>query len=212
MPLKINENVSRAFRGKCDALLQGIQDAMPIAGEAVRDAIVQTTLAGIGAGDAPFKAYSPGYQALIDSVGGKPGGVVNLRGVFLKPGYKGGTKRFKDRTRELSRQRRALQRGAGRRAFVHVVIGSRSFIAKTKETRPQRGIIDPQSEMSADLIEVVVKKTGFTLIYHPRKTDYMVTHNETREWFSTDKAAVKAALASVMAQVFRALVRQFNGK
>lgn len=207
--MKIRQGVTADFKKKCKAIIDGIQEALPIAGEVTRDEIVRTTLAGIGKDDEPFAPYSKAYQTLIDAVGGKPGGVVNLRGVFLKRDYKGGKPKFKNEKRESAYQRRL---GYGRRAFVQVSFGEKSFLIQTPPTRPQKGLIDPQSEMSADLIKVTVQKTGFRLDYTPRQKDYMLYHNDTRVWFSVEKTAVRAALASVLATVFKALIRNFNGK
>lgn len=211
MPMRVRHDVTSAFRRKAEALMKGIQELIPVAAEVTRDGIIQTTLAGIGANDTPFAPYSPRYQALIDSVGGKPGGVVDLRGVFLKEGYPGGkVRRFKDAKREAKRQRNALAKGAGRRAFVQVTIGDNTFTAQTKPTRPRMGLIDPQSEMSADLIKITVTAHGFRLDYSPRQRDYMTKHNETRPWFSTAKTPIKAAFSEVLRIGFRALIQNFN--
>lgn len=211
MPMKIRQNVTNGFRSKANILLQGLQDAIPLAGEVVRDGIIQTTLVGIGDGDTSFKPYSKAYQQLIDAVGGKPNGGVDLRGIFLKQGYKGGkVRKFKNAQREAARQRRALAKGIGRVGYVQVTAGGKSFIVKTPPTRQRRGLIDPQSEMSADLIKITAQKTGFRLDYVPRQFDYMQKHNETRPWFSTNKTPIKAAFASVLASVFKALIRNFN--
>jgi hypothetical protein len=74
------------------------------------------------------------------------------------------------------------------------------FQAKTGITRPAKGVTDPLSEMSLDLIKVVVANEQMKIIYHARKNGYMVVHNNgeghmpRRRWFSLDKAAVKAAI------------------
>jgi hypothetical protein len=209
MPMRVRHDVTSAFRKKADDLRKGIQALIPLAAEVVRDGIIQTTLAGIGANDAPFKPYSPAYQALIDSVGGKPSGGVDLRGIFVKEGAKK-TRTFKDPKREAKRQRNALAKGIGRRAFVQVSIGDTTFTAQTKPTRPRMGLVDPQSEMSADLIKITVTANGFRLDYSPRQRDYMTKHNETRPWFSTAKTPIKAAFAEVLRVGFRALIQNFN--
>lgn len=51
-------------------------------GQALIEPIITSTLAGIGEDDQPFAPYSRRYLDLINAVGGKPGGVVNLRGIF----------------------------------------------------------------------------------------------------------------------------------
>lgn len=74
------------------------------------------------------------------------------------------------------------------------------FQAKTGLTRPAKGVTDPLSEMSLDLIKVVVAGEQMKIIYTARKDGYMIVHNEgsnkmpKRKWFTLDKAAVKAAL------------------
>jgi hypothetical protein len=208
MPVTINESVSIDFANRAGAFMQGLKDALPLVGEVARDEVIRTTLVGIGKGDAPFKPYSPSYQALIDAVGGKPGGVVNLRGIFVKKGAK--QFRFKDAAREAKRQRRALTRGAGRRAYVQISAGGRSFVAMTQPTRPQMGLVDPQSEMSADLIDIRVSGDSVSLQYHPRQHDYMIGHNDTRPWFSLEKSAVKGAVAEALKHIFVALIHSFN--
>jgi len=217
MPVTQNVNIANAFRGKCDAFMQGIRQGFPLVGEAAANAIVQTTLAGIGEGDAPFAPYSESYQAQLDAVGGKPSGVVDLRGIFVKDSRykKGRTRRFKDATKEAARVKRARARGEGRIAFVQVTIGDRSFIAQTKATRARKGLVDQQSEMSADLIHVLATPNGIRLEYRPRHDSYMVNHNEgdgvpKREWFTVQKTPVKAAVSATLVTIFRALIRSFN--
>jgi hypothetical protein len=217
MGVKQNLNVSSAFRGKCKAFMDGIRQSFPLVGEVARDAIVQTTLAGIGEGDSSFAQYSKLYQEQLDAVGGKPSGVVDLRGIFVKDQRYGKTRtrRFKNPTREAARVKRARARGEGRQAFVLVTIGKTSFIARTKVTRARKGLLDPESEMSTDLIRIIAMPNGIRLEYRPRHESYMINHNEgdgvvKREWFSVNKTPVKAAVSSTLATIFRALIRSFN--
>jgi len=170
------------------------------AGSIMADEIVRTTLAGIGDGDQPFREYSPAYRALIESVGGKASGVVDLRGVFEKRAPKGG---------EYSRTARS--RGAGRRAYVEISAGGRRFFARTKRTRPRLGLVDPQSEMSRDLITVEVTGAARAkIVYKPRAQSYMILHNEDRKWFSVNKTAVQAAGVYTLQQLFAARCDAFN--
>src|SRR5205809_3386791 len=160
---------TKAFSEKISVFTSGDEEAFAAIGKDAARMIVQTTLAGIGEDDEPFKEYSESYKRLLEHVGGKPSGTVDLRGVFYHKGR--GPKRFKDPAREQQRQRRALAKGGGRRAFMQVEVGGRTFLVTTQLTRPRLGLIDPQSEMSADLIKVRVTKTGFRLVYQPRRAD-----------------------------------------
>lgn len=194
------------IKGKLTGLLANMRPDHQFIGEAAAVAIVQTTLAGIGAGDAPFAPYSASYKELIDAVGGKPRQTVDLRGLFYHDGQK--------------RSRSKQNRGQGRRAFVTRAFAifpqgghdNRliSFQAKTAETRPQRGLTDPLSEMSLDLIHVEATDDGLTVFYEPRQHDYMLAHQETRPWFSANKSAVRAAIASAVQTVIGARVQWAN--
>jgi hypothetical protein len=208
MPVIIRN--TKAFAEKISIFTQGDEQAFEEIGKDAARMIVQTTLAGIGEDDAPFKPYSESYQKLLDHVGGKPSGIVDLRGIFYHKGR--GPKRFKDPARERKRQRRALEKGGGRRAFMQVTLGGRTFLVTTQLTRPRLGLVDPQSEMSADLISVRVTKTGFRLVYQPRRADetYMLTHQQDRPWFTVNKTAVAAVIFDGLRAYFKAKVRRWN--
>jgi hypothetical protein len=192
---------------KLDNFYATVPTDLAEAGKAAAVAIVQSTLAGIGAGDQPFAPYSESYQKLLDSVGGKPQGTVNLRGVFLHSGQKNPNFR--------SAERRRLS-GADRRAYITFTARGKSITAKTPVTRPALGAIDPLSEMSLDLISVVVNNPTVTIRYTPRAADYMIAHNEgtgrapQRQWFSLDKEIVRGALIGILRQAQTRHVENFN--
>jgi hypothetical protein len=188
---------------KLGGLLSGMKDDHEFIGQAAAVAIIQTTLAGIGENDEPFAPYSASYKELIDSVGGKPRQVVDLRGLFYHQGQK------------RSRSKKDL--GQGRRAFVTRAFavfpqsGNDNrlvhFQAKTAETRPQRGLTDPLSEMSLDLVHVEATDNSLQVYYEPRANDYMLVHQQTRPWFSANKTAVRAAIYSAVETVIKARVQ-----
>lgn len=186
-----------------NALTDGITRDFEEVGEAAADLIVSTTLAGIAEDDQPFQPYSAGYQALIDSVGGKPGQVVNMRGLFYHDGQK--------------RSRGKVDRGQGRRAYIDVQAGGRSFTAMTPETRPQRGLNDPLSEMSRDLFSVEATHTGVAIAYDARENDYMLTHHygegkmPQRKWFSVKKAAITSAIEKTLEAMMAERIRRAKG-
>lgn len=141
------------------------------AGEAARDAVVQSTLDGQADADGPFKPYSAYYQAQLDKLGGKPGGNVDLRGIVP-----------------------AGKAGAGTR-------------------RPARGILDPDSEMSTDLIPVEeAGPASVKLSYRPRNKQYMVKHQDTRPWFSLNKTSVVSAVFDVLTKILTRRADKFNKK
>jgi hypothetical protein len=213
VPVQYNPDDFKRITSKLGAVLTGMKPDFEFVGGRGAEAIVQTTLAGIGEGDQAFAPYSPGYIELLNAVGGKPRGTVDLRGVF----YHQGQRRF--------RGRRNL--GQGRRAYISVQFGARTapgqparqvgFTARTRETRPQRGITDPLSEMSLDLVKVEATDTGFRIVYAPRVHPYMILHNEggarggkVRKWFTLGKAAVVASMTNALKNVIRARVLWFN--
>jgi hypothetical protein len=195
--VKFDREKWKRFREAVDGIFDDFDADLKFIGEQVAAAIIQTTLAGLGENDGPFKQYSPKYKELIEAVGGKPGGVVNLRGVFYHD----------NKSRRVSKT--SLRKGGGRRAYVLLTFGGRSFIARTRQTRPQSGLIDKESEMSLDLIEIKVpplaNPTVF-LIYRARKIPYMVKHNETRRWFTLKKSAVRGAAIETMRTLLAARV------
>lgn len=214
--MSVNQDAEVALRAqqRFAQFTAGLQEDLELVGAEAADEIVKTTLQGKGEGGELFAAYSASYQALLDSVGGKPGGVVDLRGIFYPPGKepnrpnrRKGSKAF---AREAERSRRALRRGVGRRAFVRIAIGGRTFFAQTRPTRPRRGITDPLSEMSRDLIHVIATDTSFTLEYRPREKSYMVEHQKTRPWFTLNKPTVTAIVRAFLIALFKARVNAFN--
>jgi hypothetical protein len=180
---------------------------LTLVGEVAAEAIVRTTLAGIGEGDTPFKQYSQAYQELIDSVGGKPQQTVNLRGLFYHKGQKRAKFRSEASRRKfregrqafigirflMSRRARRLSGLGRRRGDIFDTLnrmkrdyergrrGARAiamFQAKTGVTRPARGIEDRLSEMSLDLIKVQATDFSIQIIYRPRSKSYMIRHNQ----------------------------------
>lgn len=181
-------------------------------GEVAASGVIQWTLAGIGAGDQAFAPYSASYQRQLDAVGGKVRQTVDMRGIFLKEGQK---------LPKYRSEKRMKQMGAGKQgkygvAFVSLTTGIHVFEAKTKVTRPANGITDPYSEMSLDLLAVQAFESGVTITYNPRKEDYMVAHNDgagrapQREWFTLDRAAIKAAVMAATTAVLSSRVERFN--
>ena len=195
---------------KLSEFFTGFAEDMKATGEAAAAAIVQTTLAGIGAGDQPFRPYSPAYQERLNAVGGKPQQTVNLRGLFYHAGY--GPKLPEDKGKRIKAEKRLLGKGALRGSYVTVTAGGRTFQARTGITRPQLGLTDHASEMSLDLIKVEATDTTVTLKYEPRTRDYMIEHQKTRPWFSADKAAVQAAALNTLRTALAARVAWFNGR
>ena len=212
MGMHVDQGDAARIQDKLARFFEGFAEDLKEAGEAARDEIVRTTLAGIGAGDAPFKPYSPAYQERLDAVGGKPQQTVNLRGVFYPPGQ-GPRPRKSDLASPAATaawEKRMLKKGALRRAFVSVTAGGRTFQAKTALTRPAMGLVDRLSEMSADLITVQTTDDSLTLVYSPRARDYMVAHQDTRPWFTANKRAVVAALVTTVRAAVAARADWFN--
>jgi hypothetical protein len=231
MGVTYNPDDFKRLARKAAGMFANFADDVKLAGEVGAEAIVRTTLAGIGANDEAFAEYSAAYRELIDSVGGKPQQTVNLRGLF----YHAGQERVKFKS-EKQRQRFR----EGRRAYVNLRFAQRNkakakifaavrgfgkpatrlrvaaFTARTALTRPARGITDPLSEMSLDLIKVDATDKRLVLEYTPRKKPYMIYHqkgegkNPRREWFSIQKQAVIGAMMHVMAECMAARALQFN--
>jgi hypothetical protein len=212
MPVSSSIASIRRVKARLRGVLANLQEDLKFAGENAAEAIVSTTLAGIGENDQPFAPYSPAYLATIDAVGGKPQQTVNLRGLF----YHAGQKRVRFRNPERRRQYRE-----GRRAYIAVGFttkGGRSvaFTAKTGITRPAKGIIDPLSEMSLDLIFVTAWGSYLKLTYAPREKPYMIHHNEgtgrgpQRRWFTLEKTKVQQALLTTLREAIKARVAWFN--
>jgi hypothetical protein len=204
--MSAEDDVER-IKAKLATMFAGMEDELKFAGEQAAEGIVQATLAGVGENDSPFAPYSKSYQDLIDAVGGKPQGVVNMRGVFLKEGQKD--------VKYRSAARRQAAR-AGRRAYVTVRAGGSEFTARTRPTRTARGLNDSLSEMSLDLITVEATDTSLRLTYSPRDDSYMIQHNDgtgkapQRKWFTLNRSNVKAQLVDAFATAIRARVARFN--
>lgn len=208
MPTK--NTISPQIRNVRNRLLHAFDNMgedLKFAGEAAAEAIVVTTLAGIGEGDAPFAPYSRAYQEVLDAVGGKMRGTVDLRGIF----YHAGQKRVRYRSEARRRQYRE-----GRQAYIRVAFGNLSFTARTGVTRPAKGIIDPLSEMSRDLISVVATDYNLKITYTARSEPYMIAHQEgsgrapKRVWFTLNKTKVREALLSSIRTAIAARVNWFN--
>lgn len=151
-------------------------------GEAAADAIVETTLKGIGENDAPFVPYSPSYTHFLERTKAKPTEPVNLRGAL----YSGGR----------------TNRGGNR----------------IRSQKSRAGIYDAESEMSRDLIKVVVvEDSRVRIVYKERKKPYMKYHLDgsgnlpQRKWFSIKKSEVKAAAMAEIRAEWHDRIAQQNG-
>jgi hypothetical protein len=195
-----------ALKDKLRALVSDFTPDLEVAGEAGADAIIQTTLAGIGVNDQAFRQYSKSYLEQIEAVGGKPSGVVDLRGIFFA---KGGNLNKRGISKGFSK--RARSRGAGRQAYVFIKLGGKNVLVKTKVTRPRYGATDPNSEMSRDLITIEVEKLRVKLIYRPRRKNYMILHNRDRVWFTVNKTPVREAIFVTLQELFKARIAAFKG-
>jgi hypothetical protein len=193
--------------GKLNHFFDGLAHDLEAVGEVAKEGIVSTTLAGLGPDDSAYQPYSDSYQKLIDSVGGKPQGTVNLRGIWLAKGDK--NPRFR------SAERRRLS-GAGRGSYVTVTAGGRTFQARTPITRPALGIEDPRSELSVDLISLECDDNKLVIRYNPREQEYMLYHQAgsgklpQREWFTLKRTAIQAAMRHMLETAFNARVARFN--
>ncbi len=204
------------LQAKFAGFFAGMAEDLEHVGTIGAEAIVQTTLAGIGEDDQPFAPYSQQYAALLASVGGKQRGVVDLRGIFLHDDQTLEPKR-KLKGEQLAKWKENRRRqGAFRQAYVRVTVGGRTFIARTKQTRPQVGPTDPLSEMSLDLISVKATDSKLTIMYTPRSKEYMIYHqhgegkNPQRLWFTARKAAVERAMINALKLCIKARVQWFN--
>jgi hypothetical protein len=135
------------------------REPLTIAAEATADAIIETTLKGIGENDQPFAPYSASYAEFLERTGAKPTSPVNLRGVI------------------------SSKRGRGN---------------KIKLRKNNDGIIDVESEMSRDLITVIItSENRVRLVYKARKSEHMKYHLDgagnlpQRKWFSIKKTEVR---------------------
>lgn len=209
MPYVIPTADFERIAGKVEIFFEGFREDLELAGKAGTEAVIRTTLAGLGEDDQPFQGYSASYQRQLDSVGGKAQGVVTLRGVFEHSDATRGQ-------RQSNRDRRNVKRGAGQRGTVTITTGGRTFQARTAITRPQRGVTDPQSEMSLDLLKVEATDTKLTIRYEPRKQPYMIYHqrgegkNPRRPWLSAKKEAVWGGMMSIVKAAIKARARWFN--
>src|SRR4051812_20485275 len=208
MPIEYDPQHFENLKARVSSVFSDIIPDLELVGRLAAEAIVRTTLAGIGEGDTAFPKYSAAYQALIDAVGGKPQQTVNLRGLFYHTGQKRVRFRSEKRRQQFREGRQAfigvhfaLSRRAQRQTRAYNKAGGRSlasllakavsrtqprtksakglavFTAKTGITRPAKGVTDPLSEMSLDLIKVVAQTDLLKIIYKARKNGYMVAHN-----------------------------------
>jgi hypothetical protein len=195
------------IKAKLEGVFAGMKDDLKEAGEVAADLIVSNTLAGKGEDDQPFAPYSQAYLEEINAVGGKPQGTVNLRGVF----YQDGQKRYPGK-KDL---------GQGRRAYIGRAFTAKGnavqFQARTKETRPQRGVVDKLSELSRDLIEVEVTDwQKMKIIYTPRSSPHMIAHQRgengmpKRVWFTAKRQSVWTAMMDRLKQGFIERIQRFN--
>lgn len=211
MGIGVNQEDYDRIQGKLAGMFVGMEPDLKLVGEVGAEAIVRTTLAGIGENDQSFAPYSPGYQALLDAVGGKPRQTVDLRGLFYKEGQT--PKKYRS---EKSRRRE----GEGRQAYIDAAFKANgtdvAFNAKTGITRPQMGVTDPRSEMSLDLIRAEPSESGVAIIYEPRAEEYMITHQNgdgkapKRTWFTASKQAVRAGLLAATGIIIKARAAWFN--
>lgn len=207
MGVRWNKSV-RPLAKRLMALVSDFTPELKLAGEVAADQIIITTLQGIGEGDKAFTPYSESYANLLAHVGGKPSGVVDLRGVFQHAG-----KREKS-PKQISKN--LISKGGGRKAFIWITLGKKQILFQTAQTRARKGIIDKDSEMSRDLIKVEVSQSRCKLIYTNRLVNYMIRHQRgdsrmpQRKWFSINKVAVKAAAISVLTAAFQARIARFN--
>lgn len=190
--------------GKLNGLFASMAPELKLVGEAVAEQIVTTTLAGIGENDQPFAPYSRGYSELLKTVGDKPGGVVNLRGRFYHSSQE---RRYKGK-KDLGQGRRGKSK-------VKFSTGKEVTFTTTQETRPMRGVTDPLSEMSLDLIHVDAKDDQVKVYYEGRQKDYMVSHNRgdgklpRRTWFTARKSAIAAVIRDTFNKLIAARVQRF---
>lgn len=200
MPIRGIESFGK-MADRLDRLLADFgKDAKPV-GQAAAAAIVSTTLAGVGAGDRPFAPYSPAYAAQV-AAAGKPGDPVNLRGV-VRPAGSGGSGRGAGPARGKGKAARA------NRPTFHTV-------TRTPGRPPSTALVDPNSELSLDLITVTTTANAVDLVYTPRRDGYMVDHQTgtatlpARPWFSLDKAAVRSAALAAARDVLVARLEAFR--
>ena len=247
MPVTYDPGMFEAMKRRISSIFDEMKPDLELIGKLAAEAIVRTTLAGIGEKDEAFAPYSQAYAQLIAAVGGKPRQVVDLRGLFYHKGqnrvkFRSEARRQQMRAdrqayvsvrfalaRKAQRQTREYRKAGGLKlaALLHSAVnpqrgivryskfksiqratGARAnppkgialFTARTGVTRPARGINDPLSEMSIDLIKVIAENQLLRIIYTARKTPYMITHNRgegkmpKRTWFTLEKAAVKATI------------------
>jgi hypothetical protein len=201
-------NKPERFAKRLRALTEDFSGEMKIAGEVAGDEIVKSTLSGIGEGDVAFTPYSKGYQALLDAVGGKPSGAVDLRGVFLHEGKKEKT------PAQVSRN--LLRLGGGRKAHIFVRIAGKVIRVTTRQTRARKPTLDPQSELSTDLMHVEADRKSAKVFYKYRVKGYMLIHQRgegrmpMRKWFSLKKRSVRAAVFGTLKVLWAARCAEFN--
>jgi hypothetical protein len=216
MPLTHSKSEWDRVKKKINGFFDGLAEDLKPVGETAAEAILRTTLAGVGANDQTFLPYSASYLAKLEAVGGKPRQVVDLRGVFYGPGSAEPISTKKNALRGERKDAKLRSQGANRRAFVSVTAGGRTFTAQTAITRPQLGLTDPNSELSLDLITITTTDTSLKITYTPRRNRYMLFHqdgegkNPKREWFSLNKTGVLAAMTHMLKTVLAARAQRFN--
>lgn len=215
MPFDDRGSFDRLKR-KLNGLLSDLKEDVEFIGGIVAEEIIRTTLAGIGKGDQPFAPYSGYYSEVIAKLGGKTRQTVDLRGIIDQ----GVTRQTDSKGRRGKKPRRDPQK-----TIVSGWAGTFEL-----QRRPDRGLTDPTSEMSLDLIKVTGTQSGScSIVYTPRAQPYMIKHQTgaldvdappwwpkpkmslpARPWFSADKAAVKAAATNAARTVIAARIQWFN--
>ncbi len=215
MPMSWNDDDLDRVRQKLTDFFVDTSSDLKFIGSMAAGGIVGATLSGKGENDTDFKPYSPAYKEQISAVGGKPqGDRVNLRGVFYPPGS--GPKPRKTQKAWEKQDRSLRKKGAGRRAYITITRGGKTFQVKTAATRPALGLTDPLSEMSLDLIKIEATDQRLTITYSPRKSRHMIIHQTgegkmpKRTWFTLNRKNVIALVKEKVVHLFKARVAWFN--
>jgi hypothetical protein len=188
MPVKVTKRPGAWIKRLRLEIGDGWEDDLSDAANAGADAIVETTLNGIGENDQKFVPYSESYRKQLERARVQKFSDVDLRGVF----YKSDT----HRTRRGSRK---------------VEAGS------VRQRRTRAGIYDYNSEMSRHLISVVASGTSVVIRYEPDESNYMNIHNEgigkmpRRRWFTLNKTAVQGAIWGVLREAWHDRIDRING-
>ena len=94
-------------------------------------------------------------------------------------------------------------------------IGAKPGVIR-RATRAPGGVVDPESELSADLIHVSVEAGRITLNYRPRSSPHMVVHQAggghmpQRVWFTLERPAIKESVRDMVEAILGRYVRHFN--